>query len=300
MRCTIDSLPAGSSASALYWASYVFLRGMKMFCRRWFNTFRSCRVRLFRSPVKIWDASWRSWRFYLHRFVVSAANVCSICRLSDLFLKGKGYAQIYTPGQAGYGGNLGGYALGGALTSFGGNCSQPSGWGSQYYANSTENGAASTATGPLYLTTCGFANGTRKVFGYYGYDLPKPPLGITYPNIGWPYSIPYPYFTQPAYGPVGLPYYGVPGILSYTQRQRESVAFTHNQIPVVRSAARRFTGTLGRKFSSRTHSVTEYWEDSFLLKKDTCLQQFVYKMNESSSEFNRRRRPCISTELRLL
>jgi len=102
----------------------------------------------------------------------------------------------------GYGGKLGGYALGGSLSNFYGNCTQygNSGWGKDGY------GSGSTTS----LNNCGFDADSAKVFGYYGYDFPKPPIGISYPNIGWPYSIPTPYYTPPPYGPIGLPYYGTP------------------------------------------------------------------------------------------
>ncbi|GAU95759.1 hypothetical protein RvY_07325 [Ramazzottius varieornatus] len=118
-------------------------------------------------------------------------------------------AQYY----GGYGGNLGGYALGGSLSNFVGNCSYypnnnyGSGWGG---GGGSSYGMANN-TGPVTnLTNCGFDADSARVFGYYGYDFPKPPIGITYPQIGWPYSIPNPYYTPPPYGPVGLPYYGVP------------------------------------------------------------------------------------------
>jgi hypothetical protein len=113
----------------------------------------------------------------------------------------------------GYGGNLGGYALAGSLSNFYGNCTRPSSsnYGSSGYGSSSYGyGSAVTTTPSTLLPNCGFDADSSKVFGYYGYDFPKPPIGITYPNIGWPYSIPNPYYTPPPYGPIGLPYYGVP------------------------------------------------------------------------------------------
>ncbi|XP_055357889.1 prisilkin-39-like [Paramacrobiotus metropolitanus] len=124
-------------------------------------------------------------------------------------------------GQAygGYAGRLGGYSLAGSYSNFVGNCtpmysSSSGSYGSSYGSGSSYGGGsygyATTAAPGVNLTNCGYDADAMKVFGYYGYDFPKPPIGLSYPNIGWPYSIPYPYYTPPPYGPIGIPYYGTP------------------------------------------------------------------------------------------
>lgn len=105
----------------------------------------------------------------------------------------------------GYGGNLGGYALGGAYSNFAGNCTPmySSSYGGRSYGSGSYGGSGygssysygTTTPRPIDLSNCGYDADAQKVFGYYGYDFPKPPIGLSYPNIGWPYSIPYPYYT---------------------------------------------------------------------------------------------------------
>ncbi|OWA50399.1 hypothetical protein BV898_14918 [Hypsibius exemplaris] len=139
-------------------------------------------------------------------FLLLVSTVCFIIiHLTD--------AQTY----GGYGGALGGYAIGGSLSNFYGNCTRPAsssygsgGYGSSSYGSSYYTSVSTTPAPSTLLPNCGFDADSARVFGYYGYDFPKPPIGITYPNIGWPYSIPNPYYTPPPYGPIGLPYYGVP------------------------------------------------------------------------------------------
>ncbi|XP_055355996.1 uncharacterized protein LOC129601260 [Paramacrobiotus metropolitanus] len=147
---------------------------------------------------------------YLLMEVVRSCSVLLLLCICLLLFTGCGYTDVvYTPTQFGYGGRLGGWSLGGGLYGFSGNCSfRPVGWG--YYTTTASPVSTTIGPGDSQVYNCGFDPAESKTFGYWGYEVPAPPVGMSYPNVGWPYSMPYPYFTQPTYGPVGLPYYGVP------------------------------------------------------------------------------------------